>query len=457
MRVISRQSVRVYALLALVLSLLTPFVLPKAAAQSSSAAAVHIVGWGETLYSIARLHGVSPDTIIAANDLSTPDHLFAGQALVIPGAAPAPAPQTSGGGTYVIQAGDGLYRIAVDHGVAVDALMAANGLNNPDQIYAGQVLVIPGTDFAPVQNAQTSATGGPGSVHVVQPGETLFRISQQHGVTVDELVAANGLLSASQIYAGQQLIVPGPGAEPAALPQLSGTHIVQPGESLGAIAERYGVSVATLAQANNLSDPSLIYAGQRLVVPGAGTNGPVAPEASADTPGVHIVQAGDTLFRISARYGVSLYDLMAVNGLTDGSMIYAGQQLTIPGGAGAPAPEAAPAPAADPAPPTITSGKQIVVQLSTQRTFAYEDGQLVREFIVSTGLPATPTVTGDYAIYVKYTAQRMVGPGYDLPNVPWGMYFYQGYALHGTYWHNNFGQPMSRGCVNMRIDDAEWL
>lgn len=78
-------------------------------------------------------------------------------------------------------------------------------------------------------------------------------------------------------------------------------------------------------------------------------------------------------------------------------------------------------------------------------------------FIVSTGLPGTPTVVGKFHIYQKLVSTRMVGPGYDLPNVPHTMYFYGGYALHGAYWHNNFGHPMSHGCVNLALPDAEQL
>ena len=88
---------------------------------------------------------------------------------------------------------------------------------------------------------------------------------------------------------------------------------------------------------------------------------------------------------------------------------------------------------------------------------AYEGNTPVRRVVVSTGLPGTPTVTGQYNIYVKYTAQLMVGPGYYLPDVPWVMYFYEGYGLHGTYWHNNFGHPMSHGCVNLPTPEAKWL
>lgn len=99
----------------------------------------------------------------------------------------------------------------------------------------------------------------------------------------------------------------------------------------------------------------------------------------------------------------------------------------------------------------------IDVDLSQQRTYAYEGNQLVNSFLVSTGTWAHPTVTGEFHIYVKYRYTLMVGPGYYLPNVPYTMYFYKGYGLHGTYWHHNFGHPMSHGCVNLKTPDAAWL
>jgi lipoprotein-anchoring transpeptidase ErfK/SrfK len=104
-----------------------------------------------------------------------------------------------------------------------------------------------------------------------------------------------------------------------------------------------------------------------------------------------------------------------------------------------------------------SDGRWIEVDLSEQRTFVYEGDVLVNSFIVSTGMPGTPTVTGEYVIYVKVPMQDMSGPGYYLADVPWVMYFFDEYGFHGTYWHNNFGTPMSRGCVNLTIDDAKWL
>ena len=125
---------------------------------------------------------------------------------------------------------------------------------------------------------------------------------------------------------------------------------------------------------------------------------------------------------------------------------------------------AAPAPATPASPsanPLVSAApnneKWIDVDLTHQRMTAYEGNTPVFETLVSTGLPNTPTVAGRFRIYLKLSATDMAGPGYYLPDVPYTMYFHRGYALHGTYWHHNFGQPMSHGCVNLRTEDAKWL
>lgn len=97
------------------------------------------------------------------------------------------------------------------------------------------------------------------------------------------------------------------------------------------------------------------------------------------------------------------------------------------------------------------------MDLSSQRVYAYQGDELINNVLVSTGTWLHPTVTGKYKIYVKYRAADMSGPGYYLPRVPYVMYFYKGYGLHGTYWHNNFGTPMSHGCINLPTDEAGWL
>lgn len=99
----------------------------------------------------------------------------------------------------------------------------------------------------------------------------------------------------------------------------------------------------------------------------------------------------------------------------------------------------------------------VEVNLTQQKLIAYRGDQVLKTFTVSTGLWNTPTVTGHYQVYVMYESTTMSGPGYWLPDVPWTMYFFKGYGIHGAYWHDNFGTEMSHGCVNMKIDEAKWV
>jgi LysM repeat protein len=294
-----------------------------------------------------------------------------------------------------------------------------------------------------------------------------------------------GIVVLSVVWLGSLLV---PGSTQVFAQDSDNSHYsFQPGDSLLDVSLFYQVSTDDLVELNGLQSPILAAAGASLVVPlpanqpavanEAPTEASTAPRTTEENPtrivtqaenlGVYLIQPGDTLFRIATRFGVPLRALAYVNGIITPDTIYVGQQLKIPDGSEQVPDEPAPqAPAPLPSDPLTgtggayadwLTGKQIVVDLSDQMTFAYENGNLLGQFVVSTGLPGTPTVLGDYAIYIKLESQRMVGPDYDLPGVPWIMYFYQGYGLHGTYWHNNFGHPMSHGCVNMRTGDAEWM
>jgi lipoprotein-anchoring transpeptidase ErfK/SrfK len=173
------------------------------------------------------------------------------------------------------------------------------------------------------------------------------------------------------------------------------------------------------------------------------------PRPTYDGPTTtHVVERGQELGLIAREYGVSVDDIVAFNNILNPDVIYVGQELIIPA-AGVYVPPAPPAP--------TNSGRSLLVVVSQQRLYAYQDGQVVHSHLVSTGLPATPTVLGDYNIYVKYAADDMQGADYFLPQVPYVMYFYQGYGIHGTYWHNSFGRPMSHGCVNLPVNEAEWF
>lgn len=204
---------------------------------------------------------------------------------------------------HVVQRGDNLYQISLRYGLTVDAIATANGITNPGNIQVGQRLLIPSAD----------GTFPPGT-HTVNAGETLASIAALYGVATDTLLANNDLLPTDPIYVGQVLII-GSGAsaqpEPAVdgLPEVTVAlevaesvvelppalpsdaisvgrlapslviHRVLQGETLYRISLQYGVEVNTIIQANSLVDPSLLYVGQDLLIPGV-----QAPEIALDLP-----------------------------------------------------------------------------------------------------------------------------------------------------------------------------
>lgn len=109
-------------------------------------------------------------------------------------------------------------------------------------------------------------------------------------------------------------------------------------------------------------------------------------------------------------------------------------------------------------------GHWVLINLAEQHLYAYDGTKLVDDLLVSTGVAAHNTPTGSFTVQQRFFSQRMVGPGYDLPDVPYVQYFGndslswgEGYSLHGTYWHHNWGHVMSHGCVNLPTDFASWL
>ncbi len=101
--------------------------------------------------------------------------------------------------------------------------------------------------------------------------------------------------------------------------------------------------------------------------------------------------------------------------------------------------------------------KWIEIDISDQHLTAWQGDVPVFETTVSTGKPGYRTLPGVFNVYSKYEQTRMRGVDYDTPDVPWTMYYSGGFAIHGAYWHNNFGTPVSHGCVNLRVPEAKAL
>ena len=213
---------------------------------------------------------------------------------------------------YTVKKGDTLSSIADEYGVSVSAILKANNITNPDLIWIGQSLVIPGHD------------GEPAQVHVVAAGETLGSIAAHYGTKTSELARLNEINNINLIRIGQKLKIPGGSSGGGTA--VSGYHVVKAGETLASIAAKYGVSVQQLASANGITNPSLIYVGARLALSGKGF-------VAAGEPGgsTHVVAAGETLGSIAAKYGVSVSQLAKANGIKNTNLIHIGQKLDIPG------------------------------------------------------------------------------------------------------------------------------
>jgi lipoprotein-anchoring transpeptidase ErfK/SrfK len=185
----------------------------------------------------------------------------------------------------------------------------------------------------------------------------------------------------------------------------------------------------------------------------------------------YTIQEGDTLSGIARIYGLTVEELIEANDIIDPDLLYVGWTLDIPDGSPGTAtspqepgsltptevpdqPTPIPAPAS---PEGIDEARWIDVDLSDQRLTAYEGDTPVHSFLVSSGLPGTPTPVGQFRIWIKLRYDDMAGADYYIEDVPFVMYFHEGYGLHGVTWHGNFGHAMSHGCVNLPTEEAEWL
>ncbi|MGP6139632.1 MULTISPECIES: LysM peptidoglycan-binding domain-containing protein [unclassified Jeotgalibaca] len=222
----------------------------------------------------------------------------------------------SGGTTYTVKAGDTLYAIALRYGVTVAQLTSANNITNANLISVGQVLRIPGTGTTtPPPTGTTNYT--------VKAGDTLSGIAARYGVTVAQLASANNITNVNLIRVGQVLRIPGTTGGPVTPPPATGTtnYTVKSGDTLSGIAVRYGVTVAQIASANNITNTNLIRVGQVLKIPG--TTPPPATTVR------YTVKSGDTLYAIAIRYNTTVQRLVTANNLSNANLLSIGQVLII--------------------------------------------------------------------------------------------------------------------------------
>ena len=449
-----------------------------AATPAAALNKVHVVQRGETLSSIARRYDVPISILAAQNGIDNSDYIFVGQRVVVPDSETALTPSL---GIHTVRVGDSLSDIAALYEVPLEKILFFNGMDSPSALWVGQPVLVP---VSATPGLPPLAAAPPPIVvdrnatsHQVRQGDTLYSISRAYGVDIQALATHNRLQDVGRLFVGQTLSLPrNPPTAPAVgtsqfMPLSSSVvHTVTLGDSLNSIANRYKVAVRDLMLLNGLDPASLIWVGQNLVLPRQADGSeplivPVAtpPPAAVPEPPlpvvepipdqaglpqssssfVHIVKPGETLSDIAQRFKATVLQVSDYNGLNSRDLIVPGQRLLIP---------------RRPAQAQGYMGKRWVeIDLSSQTLTAWDDEDIYMHVKISCGLSQTPTPVGHYNVWHMNESQTMSGPGYSLPNVKFNMYFHQGYAMHGAYWHDNFGQPMSHGCVNMREEEAERL
>ena len=338
----------------------------KSGKGKTEAAHQHIAQKGETLDSVAAMYNLDPDKLRELNK-GIGDKLKEGAKLALPPQAvqmaahgqpgkliePLPtaarpairakAPAVTGSPrlssiTHKVQKGDTIGTIAKRYGVSAAAIRSENGLKS-DTVKAGQILKI-NSDLpltaqkkagGPVMVVESQAAPRVSDTHTVASGESLGLIAQKYGMSVKELADLNKLKSVN-IKAGQTLLINRPGKNNEKPKQSSsansGVHEVQSGESLGLIAQKYGVSSKALAEANNI-DGTTIKIGQKLKIPGASGSDKKTPSAKSGSSATHTVAEGESLYGIARKYDLSVDDLKKLNNMGENNSIRPGQQLKV--------------------------------------------------------------------------------------------------------------------------------
>lgn len=307
-----------------------------------------------------------------------------------------------------------------------------------------------------------AAPGSDEGIHIVQAGETLYAIAARYGATVEAIMQANGLADRSLIRVGQQLVIPG--ATPAGTVPGGEEHVIQPGETLYAIAARYGLTAPELARANGIANPALVRPGQLLAIPAS-----AAKAASLDVTAIgdhgNPNVAGGELTQV---YVVQAGDTLAAIAQRTGSSVTAiatANRLSNPGQLRIGQPLAIPEENATTAVPA-TRGLSVSVSISQQRCQVFQHEQLLYDWPCSTGRGITGTRTGTF--YVQSKIREAWGSAWGFTMPYWlGIYWSGGIenGIHGLpyepggppIWGDAVGTPVTFGCVLLGAEESQTL
>ena len=303
--------------------------MPAATAQPAPAAlrpcdgVRYVIQKGDTFYTIAQKNGVSLSELLAANPGINPEKLEAGQVVCVP-KKPAEQPSKPGaqpcnGVRYSVQKGDTFWAIAQWNNLELAVLLAANPGVNPEKLEAGQVICVP------LKSGENGA-GCNGHMYAVKKGDTLFAIAKNNSIPINDLLTANPGVVPEKLEVGQQLCIPGGGGVSPFCAN-GAPYVIKKGDTLYAIAIRFGLALARVLEANPTINPEKLIEGDVICLPDPQA---VTPEPLCPGGTQYVIQKGDTFYALALRFGISLAAILAANPKVNPDVLEPGDVVCLP-------------------------------------------------------------------------------------------------------------------------------
>lgn len=315
--------------------------------NTDSSKGYYTVQSGDTLSGIALKFSTTSSKLAQLNSISNPNLIYVGQRLLVnqnSSSNSSSSSQSSSAATntdasaasYTVKSGDTLSTIASQHNTTVNQIVSLNQLSNPNLIYVGQVLKLKNNQTTNSSSATSSSTAATtAGTYTVKAGDTLSAIASRYSTSSSTLASLNSLSNPNLIYVGQVLKVSSNASTSSSTSSsanntvtTASSYTVKAGDTLSAIAAKYGTTYQALASANSISNPNDIYVGQVIKV-SATVTAASSQTVSSTSSGSYTVKSGDTLYGIALANGLNWRTLAKQNGISDPNVIFVGQKLSL--------------------------------------------------------------------------------------------------------------------------------
>lgn len=315
--------------------------------NADSSNGYYTVQSGDTLSGIALKFSTTSSKLAQLNSISNPNLIYVGQRLLVnqssnsnsssSGQSSSTTTNTeTSSASYTVKSGDTLSGIASQYNTTVNQIVSLNQLSNPNLIYVGQVLKLKNSQTTNSSSSSSSTAATTVGTYTVKAGDTLSAIASRYSTSSSTLASLNSLSNPNLIYVGQVLKISSNASTSSSTSSsanstvtTAASYTVKAGDTLSAIAAKYGTTYQALASTNSISNPNDIYVGQVIKVSATATAASSQAASSTNSNGSYTVKSGDTLYGIALANGLNWQTLAKQNGISDPNVIFVGQKLSL--------------------------------------------------------------------------------------------------------------------------------